>query len=51
VNLATMRVDRTGRHKDALMTIEVDEPISDSALEEIRAFPWLRWARRVEKIA
>ncbi|HEX6940479.1 MAG TPA: L-serine ammonia-lyase, iron-sulfur-dependent subunit beta [Longimicrobiales bacterium] len=51
VNLATMRVDRTGRHKDALMTIEADEPISDRALEEIRAFPWLRWARRIEKIA
>lgn len=51
VNLATMRVDRTGRHKEALMTIEVDAPISDQALEEIRAFDWLRWARRVEQIA
>jgi L-serine dehydratase len=50
VNLATMRVDRTGRHKDALMTIEADEPISDSALEEIRSFPWLRWARRIDKL-
>jgi L-serine dehydratase len=51
VNLATMRVDRTGRHQDALMTIECDEPIPDSALDEIRAHPWLRWARRVERIA
>lgn len=51
VNLATMRVDRTGRHQDALMTIECDEPIPDAALAEIRAFPWLRWARRIEKIA
>lgn len=51
VNLATMRVDRTGRHKDALMTIEADEPISDDALAEICDFPWLRWARRVEKIS
>lgn len=51
VNLATMRVDRTGRHKDALMTIEADQPISDAALERIRAFPWLRWARRVERIS
>jgi L-serine dehydratase len=51
VNLATMRVDRTGRHKDALMTIEADEPISDRALAEIRAHRWLRWARRIEKIA
>jgi L-serine dehydratase len=51
VNLATMRVDRTGRHKDALMTIEADEPISDKALTEIRSYPWLHWARRIEKIS
>ena len=51
VNLATMRVDRTGRHKQALMTIEVDAPISDHVLEQIRGFDWLLWARRIEKIA
>lgn len=51
VNLATMRVDRTGRHKDALMTIEVDEPVSDAALARIREYSWLRWARRIEKIS
>jgi L-serine dehydratase len=51
VNLATMRVDRTGRHQDALMTIEADETIPDDAIAEIRRFPWLRWVRRVEKIA
>ena len=50
VNLATMRVDRTGRHKEALMTIEVDHAISDGALEEIRAFDWVLRARRIEKI-
>ena len=51
VNLATMRVDRTGRHKQSLMTIEVDHAISDHALEEIRAFDWVIRARRIEKIA
>jgi L-serine dehydratase len=50
VNLATMRVDRTGRHKDALMTIEVDEPISDEMLAEMQGYEWLRWARRVERL-
>ena len=50
VNLATMRVDRTGRHKDALMTIEADEPISEEALAGICGFPWLRWARRIQKL-
>ena len=51
INLATMRVDRTGRHQDALMTIEADEPIGDATLAAIRSFPWLRWARAVPKIA
>jgi L-serine dehydratase len=51
VNLATMRVDRTGRHQDALMTIEADEPVSDAAVGAIRSFPWLRWARAIPKIA
>ena len=51
VNLATMRVDRTGRHQDALMTIECDEPIPDAVLAAIQGFPWLHWARRIEKIA
>lgn len=51
INLATMRVDRTGRHKDALMTIEADAEIPDLVLEELRDFEWLRWARRIEKIA
>jgi hypothetical protein len=46
-----MRVDRTGRHQDALMTIEADEPVPDEAIREIQGFAWLRWARRIEKIA
>jgi L-serine dehydratase len=50
INLATMRVDRTGRHKEALMTMEVDAPIPDEALLRIRSFDWVLWARRVEKI-
>ncbi|HYW07224.1 MAG TPA: L-serine ammonia-lyase, iron-sulfur-dependent subunit beta [Longimicrobium sp.] len=51
INLATMRVDRTGRHQDALMTIEADEPIPEATLGAIRAFPWLRWARAVPRIS
>jgi L-serine dehydratase len=51
VNVATMRVDRTGRHKDALMTIELDAPVHDEVLERIRAFDWAIWARRIDKIA
>jgi L-serine dehydratase len=51
INLATMRVDRTGRHKDALMTIEADAQIPEEVLEELRGFEWMRWVRRVEKVA
>jgi L-serine dehydratase len=51
VNLATMRVDRTGRHKEALMTLEADQPVSDDALQRIRSFDWVARARRIEKIA
>jgi len=51
INLATMRVDRTGRHKDALMTIEADAPIPDTVIEELRGFAWVHWARRIEKIS
>lgn len=51
VNLATMRVDRTGRDQDALMTIEADQAIPDGALHRFQNFPWVRWVRRVEKIS
>jgi len=51
INLATMRVDRTGRNQDALMTIEADEPISEPALNAIASFPWMNWARVIPKIA
>jgi L-serine dehydratase len=51
INLATMRVDRTGRHREALMTIEADAPVPDHVLEELRDFDWLLWVRRIEKIA
>jgi L-serine dehydratase len=51
INLATVRVDRTGRHQDALMTIEADAAIPDHVLEELRDFDWLHWARRIDKIA
>lgn len=51
INMATMRVDRSGRHREALMTMEVDAPIPDRALDEIRSFEWLIWARRIEQVA
>lgn len=51
INLATMRVDRTGRHREAMMTLEADAPIPDTVLDELRGFSWLHWARRVAKVS
>lgn len=51
INLATMRVDRTGRRKDALMTIEADAHIPDAVLEDLREFEWLKWVRRIDRVA
>lgn len=51
INLATMRVDRTGRHKDALMTIEADDSVPERVLDELRGFDWLHWVRRIDRIA
>lgn len=51
INLATMRVDRTGRHKDALMTIEADAPVPEEVVGDLREFKWLRWARSIAKIS
>src|SRR5690606_26371246 len=51
INPASLRVARTGRREDALMTIEADAPIPDTRLEDLREFPWRRWARRVEQVA
>ena len=50
INVATMRVDRTGRHKEALMTLEVDHAISDEALGHIRDLDFVLRARRIEMI-
>jgi L-serine dehydratase len=51
INLATMRVDRTGRNKDALMTLEADAPVPETVLEELRGFEWLHWVRSIDRIA
>ena len=51
MNLATMRVDRTGRHKDALMTIEADEPVGDAVWRPSAPSPGCAGRARIEKIA
>lgn len=48
VNLATMRVDRTGRGERALMTIEVDDMIPADLAGTIGDQAWVHWIRQIE---
>jgi len=50
LNLATIRVDRTGRGEKALMTIETDADVPPPVLEELMDRPWVHWVRNVHKL-
>lgn len=50
LNLATIRVDRTGRGQKAMMTIETDEPVPDELLEALKEKPWAHWIRNVHQL-
>ena len=50
LNLATMRVDRTGRGERALMTIESDNAIPADLSGELAAKPWVHWVRTLGRL-
>jgi len=50
LNLATIRVDRTGRGERALMTIETDEDVPGPVLAELAGRPWVHWVRNVHQL-
>ena len=50
VNLATMRVDRTGRGGQAMMTIETDSDTPFAVVEELRNERWVHWIRNVHQL-
>ncbi len=50
LNVATVRVDRTGRGERALMTIETDEEVPSEALIELEEQPWVHWIRNVHRL-
>ena len=50
VNIATLRVDRTGRGEAALMTVETDDEMPGEMLEELRSQPWARWIRHLRRL-
>ena len=51
LNIATLKLSRKHRGGDALMVIEVDEPPDVAVRDHLRAFPWVRWAHRLEKVS
>jgi L-serine dehydratase len=51
LNIATLRLTRKERGGDAFMVIELDEAPSQSACDEIRALPWVRWAYALDKVS
>jgi len=50
LNVATVRVDRTGRGERALMTIETDEDVPDDVLDELASQAWVHWIRNVHQL-
>ncbi len=50
LNVATVRVDRTGRGERALMTIETDEDVPAEVLDELAGQPWVHWIRNVHRL-
>ena len=50
LNVATVRVDRTGRGERALMTIETDEDVPADVLVELGGQPWVHWIRNVHQL-
>jgi len=50
LNLATMRVDRTGRGERALTTIETDGPIPDDVPGILLEKPWIHWIRALNPL-
>jgi L-serine dehydratase len=50
MNLATIRVDRTGRGEKALMTIETDQEIPDDLFRNLHDRSWVHWIRNVHRL-
>jgi L-serine dehydratase len=49
--IATLRFTRKKRGGDAFMVIELDEYPDEDVRGHIRAFPWVRWAFRLDKVS
>ena len=51
INIATLKLTRKQKGGDAFMVIECDESPGEGVRDEIRNLDWVRWARRLDKVA
>jgi L-serine dehydratase len=51
INIATLKVSRRERGGDAFMVVEADDPITVAVCDEVRALPWVRWVRALDKVS
>jgi L-serine dehydratase len=50
VNIANLRLTRKERGGDAFMVIEVDQAPDEKVRDDLRAFTWVKWAYRLDKV-
>jgi L-serine dehydratase len=50
INIATLKLTRRQRGRDAFMVIECDDAPGDDVRDRLRSLSWVRWARRLEKV-
>jgi L-serine dehydratase len=51
INIATLKVSRRERGGDAFMVVEADDPITPLVCDQVRALPWVRWVRALDKVS
>ena len=51
INIATLRLSRKERGGDAFMVIECDDALRGDTVSDIAALDWVRWVRRLDKVA
>ncbi len=50
VNIAFLEVGREKRGREARMIVEADHAIPDAVIDKVRAFEWVRFAGRLQKV-
>jgi L-serine dehydratase len=51
INIATLRLTRKQRGGDAFIVIECDQAPTVEIVDDIAAFSWVHWARRLDKVS